>query len=91
MDGTAIEHFIVGTLLSIQARLLYVSPDRHEIQVGFHNEPVLALAALDIYLRHPDTLVRQLSQDLRHCSMGPIGEISGMMVCVRSAIFVNVI
>jgi hypothetical protein len=64
----------------LQARLLYVSPDRQEIQVGFHNEPVVALAALDIFCRNAHLVVRQLSQDLRHCAMGPIGEIAGMLV-----------
>lgn len=66
-----------------QARLLYVSPERTEVHVGFHDEPLLALAALNIFVESADLLVTRLSNELRHTALGPIGEIAAMLVCPR--------
>jgi hypothetical protein len=71
---------LFGSFAYKQARLLYVSPDRAEVHVGFHDEPLLALAALNIFAESADKLVIRLSNELRHTALGPIGEIAAMLV-----------
>ena len=58
-----------------------MSPERTEVHVGFHDEPLLALAALNIFVESADLLVSRLSNELRHTALGPIGEIAAMLVC----------